>query len=264
MKKFATTKLKKLKLKKFDFPKTISKKICVALAILFLAGCEIGGVTLTQSSVFCEFDGGKFKPGEIIPLPDGCNFCICSSTGEVENCTETVCKEIPDIGLLAAVKCSVDGHHYEIREDSEGGQFGVCIDSNSKECDGWAYFHGECLLGDIVQKLAAELKPVAEFSGSGEATAEFSAEKFTLILSARDLPELFESAFYEGWITRVEPFDQISLGELVSEGEEGVEGAFALSLETPENLTDHARISVTLKNGDVSETILEGVLEKIQ
>lgn len=243
----------------------ISKKIFAALAIFLLAGCEVGGVALTQSAVFCEFENEIYRPGETVPLADGCNFCICSSTGEVENCTEMVCEKIQQnsaTGLAnpAAMKCSVDGHRYEIREDSDGGQFGVCLDSNSKECDGWAYFRGECLLGDSVQKFAAELKAVAEFSGSGAAAAEFSAEKFTLTLSARDLPELSESEFYEGWLTRVEPFDRISLGRLVSKEK----GAFALSLETPENLADHARVSVTLENGKDSETILEGTLEKVQ
>ncbi|MFH1546090.1 MAG: DUF333 domain-containing protein [Patescibacteria group bacterium] len=246
----------------------IPKKIFAVFAIFLLAGCEVGGVALTKPVVFCEFENEKYQPGETIPVSDGCNSCICSSAGEVGNCTKMNCEEIQQdsatsAGLAnpAAVKCSVDGHHYEIREDSEGGQFGVCIDSNSKECDGWAYFRGECLLGDVVQKFAAELEVIAELSGSGAATAEFSAEKFTLTLSARDLPELSESEFYEGWLTRVEPFDQISLGKLVPEGEEGT---LALSLETPENLTDHARVSVTLENGEDSKTVLEGVFEKVQ
>ena len=44
----------------------------------------------------------------------------------------------------AAVKCEEDGYIYEIREDNSGGQYGVCIFDNGSECNGWAYFRGEC------------------------------------------------------------------------------------------------------------------------
>ena len=98
----------------------ILKKVFTALAIFLLAGCEIGGVTLTRPAVFCEFENEKYQPGETISLSDGCNSCICSSAGEVGNCTEMVCEEIqqnPVASLAnpAAVKCSVDGYRYEIR-----------------------------------------------------------------------------------------------------------------------------------------------------
>ncbi len=44
----------------------------------------------------------------------------------------------------AAVKCEEDGYIYEIREDESGGQYGVCIFDDESECNGWAYFRGEC------------------------------------------------------------------------------------------------------------------------
>ena len=44
----------------------------------------------------------------------------------------------------AAVKCEEDGYIYEIREDESGGQYGVCIFDDGSECNGWAYFRGEC------------------------------------------------------------------------------------------------------------------------
>ena len=117
------------------------------------------------------------------------------------------------------------------------------------------------MLCDSIQKFTAELEATGEFSGSGAAAAEFSAEKFTLTLSTHDLPELSEPEFYEGWLMRVEPFDQISLGKLVPK-EEG--DALTLSLETPENLTDYTRVSVTFENEGNTKTILEGVFEEAQ
>lgn len=44
----------------------------------------------------------------------------------------------------AAVKCEEDGYIYEIREHENGGQYGVCIFDDGSECNGWAYFRGEC------------------------------------------------------------------------------------------------------------------------
>ncbi len=125
------------------------KKSLAVIALLLLTACSVGEVRLTQPVVFCEFENGKYQPGEAIIQPDGCNTCICSAVGEIESCTEIACEE-PVTGLAnpAAVKCSVDGFHYEIREDADGGQFGVCIDEANQECDGWEYFRGECPLGE--------------------------------------------------------------------------------------------------------------------
>ena len=45
----------------------------------------------------------------------------------------------------AAGYCVEQGNSYEIRTDSEGNEFGVCI-NNEKECEEWKYFRGECTL----------------------------------------------------------------------------------------------------------------------
>ena len=234
--------------------------LLILVLLPLLAACEMSGVQLTRSVVFCEFENEEYQPGETVPASDGCNTCVCSATGEIGGCTEMDCAEIqqdPITGLAnpAAVRCFVDGFKYETREDSEGGQFGVCIDANSKECDGWEYFRGECLLGESTQKFVAKISGEV---GEGNATAEFSAEKFALEVFA-NLPLPEGEKFYEAWIIRVEPLDQISVGRLVPEGEEG---SFAVRFETPENLSDYGRVSITLE--PESETILEGVFERVQ
>jgi len=48
----------------------------------------------------------------------------------------------------ASVKCVEDGHKLEIRTGKGGGQVGICIDKNGKECEEWAYFRGECELSE--------------------------------------------------------------------------------------------------------------------
>lgn len=57
--------------------------------------------------------------------------------------------EEPGSGLPnpASVYCEQNGGKLEIREDSEGGQYGVCIFPDGSECDEWAYFRGECAPG---------------------------------------------------------------------------------------------------------------------
>lgn len=43
----------------------------------------------------------------------------------------------------ASVNCVEKGNKLEIREGT-GGQYGVCIFPDGKECEEWAYFRGEC------------------------------------------------------------------------------------------------------------------------
>ena len=48
------------------------------------------------------------------------------------------------IGNPASQKCIADGGKLEIRKDASGGEYGVCIFPNGKECEEWQYFRGEC------------------------------------------------------------------------------------------------------------------------
>lgn len=55
-----------------------------------------------------------------------------------ENRAETI-NENP-----ASVYCQEQGGKLEIREDTSGGQYGVCIFTDGSECEEWAFFRGEC------------------------------------------------------------------------------------------------------------------------
>ncbi|MFH0834165.1 MAG: DUF333 domain-containing protein [Patescibacteria group bacterium] len=123
------------------------KKLLAIGSLCLLAGCSVGGVELTKNAVSCEYDEMMFAPGETVELADGCNSCVCSTEGQLENCTAKDCAELTGLANPAAVKCSVDGFKNEIRTADDGSQSGVCIDKAGKECDDWAYFRGECKLG---------------------------------------------------------------------------------------------------------------------
>lgn len=44
----------------------------------------------------------------------------------------------------ASVNCEKQGGKVEMRKDVIGGEYGVCIFGNGKECEEWALFRGEC------------------------------------------------------------------------------------------------------------------------
>ncbi len=52
----------------------------------------------------------------------------------------------PTIGLPnpASVYCQEQGGKLEIRADSQGNQYGVCILPGGAECEEWAFFRGLC------------------------------------------------------------------------------------------------------------------------
>ena len=54
--------------------------------------------------------------------------------------------EQPEPGLPnpASVYCVDNGGRLEIRQDSEGGQVGICVFPDGSECDEWDFFRGDC------------------------------------------------------------------------------------------------------------------------
>ncbi len=53
----------------------------------------------------------------------------------------------------ASVFCDQNGGVLEIRTDINGSQSGICIFSDASECDEWAFFRGECKVGDSLSPL---------------------------------------------------------------------------------------------------------------
>ena len=73
-----------------------------------------------------------------------CLVLGCRATGipqEDETSAPTGAVGLPN---PAAVFCQEQGHEYEIRTADDGSQYGVCIFADGSECDGWAFFRGEC------------------------------------------------------------------------------------------------------------------------
>jgi putative hemolysin len=49
----------------------------------------------------------------------------------------------------ASVYCEEHGGKLDIRQDAQGGQYGVCMFDDGSECDEWAFYRGECQPGQM-------------------------------------------------------------------------------------------------------------------
>ena len=60
----------------------------------------------------------------------------------------TATNEIPN---PASVYCKENGGTLEMRQAADGSVAGYCLFADGSECDEWAYFKGECKVGDSLK-----------------------------------------------------------------------------------------------------------------
>jgi uncharacterized protein len=55
-------------------------------------------------------------------------------------------RETDNVGLPnpASENCVEQGGRLDIRENTGGDQYGVCVFDDGSECDEWAFYRGEC------------------------------------------------------------------------------------------------------------------------
>lgn len=63
-----------------------------------------------------------------------------------EPASELTSEPVSEVANPAAAYCEVQGYTYEIRTAEDGGQYGVCIGPEGRECEEWALYRGECRL----------------------------------------------------------------------------------------------------------------------
>jgi putative hemolysin len=78
--------------------------------------------------------------------------------------TQRVSVEEAQAGLPnpAALYCEEQGGEYDIRTASDGSQDGACVFGDGSECDGWAFYRGECLPGPSEEEPASAAPATAE------------------------------------------------------------------------------------------------------
>lgn len=57
----------------------------------------------------------------------------------------------PGVGLAnpASVNCVEQGGEVIIRIDGSGGEYGVCLFDDNRQCEEWAMFRGDCPVGGV-------------------------------------------------------------------------------------------------------------------
>jgi putative hemolysin len=125
----------------------------------FRGECQPGEFPATSqianpAAVYCGEQGGTY---EIREHEDGSQYgvCVFEDGSECEawaffrgECQPGDHPASSQIANPAAVYCSEQGGTYEIRANEDGSQYGVCVFEDGSECDAWAFFRGECQLGD--------------------------------------------------------------------------------------------------------------------
>jgi putative hemolysin len=61
----------------------------------------------------------------------------------------------------ASVFCGEHRGKLEIKTDSTGGQYGICIFSDGSSCEEWAYFRGECNQSTAAKITSVDVKSQA-------------------------------------------------------------------------------------------------------
>jgi putative hemolysin len=69
----------------------------------------------------------------------------CKATPHVAN----VAQAQPKLANPASVNCEEKGGRVVIETDGGGGQYGVCLFEDNRQCEEWALLHRECPVGGI-------------------------------------------------------------------------------------------------------------------
>ena len=67
----------------------------------------------------------------------------------------------PQLANPASQNCAARGGTLQIERRPDGGQFGVCVFTDNRQCEEWALFRGECPVGGL--RVTGYLTPAARF-----------------------------------------------------------------------------------------------------
>jgi uncharacterized protein len=162
------------------------------------------------ASVYCEENGGKLEIRDEAGGQVG--YCIFPDGSECEEwaymrgeCAPggaaATPEAVPSLGMPnpASVYCTENEGTLEIRTDSAGGEYGVCVFPDGSECDEWAFFRGDCKAGAPAPE-AGMANPAsvycAEKGGTSEIREGDGGEVGYCVFA--DGSECEEWAFYRG------------------------------------------------------------------
>jgi putative hemolysin len=88
----------------------------------------------------------------------------------IETPVQTGTNEIPN---PASVFCKENGGTLEMRQAADGSVAGFCLFSDGSECDEWAYFRGECKVGDSLKTTEVVETPGSTLQPGTEAVSDW-------------------------------------------------------------------------------------------
>ena len=95
----------------------------------------------------------------------GLAFCIAAILVGCASATKTQSARGPElkgqIANPASVNCVRQGGTLVIRKRGDGGEYGVCVFEDNRQCEEWAMLRGECPVGGI--KITGYLTPAARY-----------------------------------------------------------------------------------------------------
>ncbi len=135
----------------------------ILIVILLLSACapitpsaQPAATMPNLASVYCSENGGTLA---IRKDTQGGEYGVCTFADGSE-CEEWAffrgeCKPgqfagEQSMGMAnpASAYCSENGGTLAIRNDTQGGEYGVCTFADGSECEEWAFLRGECKPGD--------------------------------------------------------------------------------------------------------------------
>ena len=79
---------------------------------------------------------------------------VCGLVGLTIGCAE---KKTIGVANPASQNCVKQGGTLKITQRSDGGEYGICIFVDNRQCEEWALFRGDCPLGGV--KITGFLTP---------------------------------------------------------------------------------------------------------
>ena len=79
----------------------------------------------------------------------------------------------------ASVNCINKGGSLSIQKRGDGGEYGICIFEDNRQCEEWAFFRGECPIGG--KKITGYVTPAAQYcvisGGSYKSTDQSNTDR---------------------------------------------------------------------------------------
>ena len=121
----------------------------------------------------------------------------------------------PNMPNPASVYCEENGNKLEIQTAEDGNQSGLCVFPDGSECDEWAYFRGECKLGDSIKTTETVETPESTLQPGTEAVSDWWG-------TIKSTPA---GAQYNDF------FDRQDLGQAISYGIDSIDPAIQSQIE---------------------------------